>query len=155
MNFCGSSEDRLAIRDLLDTFADAHTREDRELWASCWADDATWVTTQGEHRGKEQILAAWLSWNNAYHRARSILFRVTFNQAASIQVNGDTAIGRSYFSVATFSQEIDGPLHFYGMYRDEYVKIDKRWLFKVRIYDSIASIHSKITAVSPKRHGTD
>lgn len=150
MNFSGPCEDRLAIRDLLDTFADAHTREDRELWASCWADDAVWVTTQGEHRGKEQILAAWLSWNDAYHRARSILFRVTFNQAASIQIDGDSATGRSYFSVATFSQETDGPVHFYGMYRDRYAKSDGRWLFKSRAYDSIASIHSKISPVAPK-----
>jgi hypothetical protein len=143
MNFSGPCEDRLAIRDLLDTFADAQTREDRDLWESCWADDGIWVTTQGEHRGKDNILAAWLTWNDAYHRARGILCRVTVNQPAAIVVTGDRALGRSYFSVATFSQETDGPHLFYGMYRDEFVKHDGRWLFKVRIYDSIASVSSE------------
>jgi uncharacterized protein (TIGR02246 family) len=149
MNFNGPCEDRLAIRDLLDTFADAQTREDEELWASCWADDAVWVTTQGEHRGKDKILAAWLSWNDAYHRARGIC-RVTLNQAAFIHVDGLKATGRSYFSVATFSEDTDGPHLFYGMYRDEFVKQEGRWMFQVRIYESIAKLRSGTSPVAPK-----
>jgi uncharacterized protein (TIGR02246 family) len=152
MNFRGPCEDRLAIRDLLDTFADAQTREDQDLWASCWAEDAVWVTTQGEHRGKEKILAAWLSWNDAYHRARGIC-RVTLNQAAEIQIDGDKAIGRSYFSVATFSEDTDGPHVFYGMYRDEYENHGGRWLFKIRIYESIANIRADKRPVAPKGAG--
>jgi uncharacterized protein (TIGR02246 family) len=154
MNFSGPCDDRLAIRDLLDSFADAQTREDQELWASCWAEDAVWVTTQGEHRGKDKILAAWLAWNEAYHRARGILCRITLNQSASIVVEGNRAAGRSYFSVATFSQETDGPHLFYGMYRDEYVKVDGRWLFHKRIYESIASVRVGSDPISPKGGGS-
>lgn len=152
MNFNGSCEDRLAIRDLLDTFADAQTREDEELWASCWVDDAVWVTTQGEHRGKDKILAAWLAWNEAYHRARG-LCRVTLNQAASIRVEGERASGRSYFSVATFSEDTDGPHLFYGMYRDEFLKQGGIWRFQRRVYESIAKLRTGVSPVAPKGAG--
>ncbi len=42
MSFEGSSEDRLALRDLLDTYADAVSRADGEAWAATWTEDAEW-----------------------------------------------------------------------------------------------------------------
>ena len=38
----GPIEDRLAIRELVDSYNDAVMRTDGEAWAENWRDDATW-----------------------------------------------------------------------------------------------------------------
>lgn len=40
MPFTGPAEDRLAIRELLETYADAVTRCHADDWAATWAEDA-------------------------------------------------------------------------------------------------------------------
>lgn len=40
MAFTGPMEDRLLIRELYDTYADAGSRGDREGWLGCFAEDA-------------------------------------------------------------------------------------------------------------------
>ena len=39
MAFTGPLEDRIAIRELLETYADAVCRVDAEAWGSTWAED--------------------------------------------------------------------------------------------------------------------
>lgn len=137
VNFSGPVEDLMAIRGLLDTFADASTREDQELWASCWADDSSWILTQGEYRGKQEIVQAWVTFNESYRTTKGVVRRITLNHPAAINVAGENASGRIYFSVATYSSGADEPFHFFGIYNDEYSKILGKWLFKSRTYQSI------------------
>lgn len=35
----GPTEDRLAIREVIENYADAVTRRDGDAWAACWAED--------------------------------------------------------------------------------------------------------------------
>jgi hypothetical protein len=42
MPFTGPNEDRLAIRELIDTYADATNLRDAELWGSLFDEDARW-----------------------------------------------------------------------------------------------------------------
>lgn len=40
MTFTGPFEDRLALRELLETYADAVTQRDADTWGAIWAEDA-------------------------------------------------------------------------------------------------------------------
>ena len=42
MAFTGPFEDRLAIHELILSYADAINTHDGEAWISCWAEDAEW-----------------------------------------------------------------------------------------------------------------
>ena len=42
MPFTGPLEDRLAIRELMNTHAHGVMLKDAEIWGSVWADDAYW-----------------------------------------------------------------------------------------------------------------
>ncbi len=42
MPFTGPAEDRLAIRELLEAYADAVNRCDAVGWGATWAEDAEW-----------------------------------------------------------------------------------------------------------------
>lgn len=42
MAFSGPLEDRVAIRELIDAYADATMLRDEEAWAALWAEDACW-----------------------------------------------------------------------------------------------------------------
>lgn len=44
MPFTGPAEDKLAIRELYDTYGDASCRGDVETFLTCWADDGRWNT---------------------------------------------------------------------------------------------------------------
>jgi hypothetical protein len=139
MNFTGPSDDRLAIHELIYSFSDASTREDHELWASCWADDALWITDKGEHRGKQEIINHWKSLNEAIHNAEGILYRVNMGYPAAINVDGGVATGRTYFFVLTYLADSNTPRFFVGLYQDEFCRIDGNWLFKSRVFQSVAS----------------
>ena len=55
----GPVEDRLAIRELVESYNDAVMRFDGEAWAANWTDDGTWDTGQGELTGKDVFYPAW------------------------------------------------------------------------------------------------
>ena len=42
MPFTGPAEDRLAIRELVDSYGDAVYRHDAQAWGANWAEDAVW-----------------------------------------------------------------------------------------------------------------
>lgn len=42
MTFAGPIEDRIAIRELMNTHAHGVMTRDAELWGAIWADDAYW-----------------------------------------------------------------------------------------------------------------
>ena len=42
MPFTGPLEDRIAIREMYDSYADGANRMDRAMWLSVWANDAVW-----------------------------------------------------------------------------------------------------------------
>ena len=63
MPFSGPTEDRLAIRELMDIYADAVNQRDTALWASTWAEDSAWklpvIPGMENLSGKDTILGSW------------------------------------------------------------------------------------------------
>lgn len=42
MPFTWPFEDRLAIRELIESYGDAVTQRDANAWGECWAEDSCW-----------------------------------------------------------------------------------------------------------------
>jgi len=128
--FSGPIEDRLAIRELNDTYGDGVVRMDAQTWGSVWAEDATWHFMGQELEGREAIVGLWTG-------AMSNFDAVSFSCApASIEVDGDTATSRIQ------TQEIlkgkDGSTrHIGGLYTDQLAKKDGQWLFTHRAWELI------------------
>lgn len=133
MAFTGPAEDRLAIRELLEVYADAVTRCDADTWGSCWADDAQWSMPDypefGTTNGKPAIVAMWVE---AMKHFPGLMFEAW---PGSIEIDGDTARMRSYTS-EIYDQE-GATKRDRGVYEDVCVKIDGKWLFKSRIFRNI------------------
>lgn len=133
MPFTGQAEDRLAIRELLDAYADAVTRCDAEDWGACWADDAEWSLPDypeiGTTRGKAAIVAMWVE---AMKHYPGIMFEAW---PGSIAVDGARAVMRSYTS-EVYDQD-GATKRDRGVYDDVCVKQNGRWLFQSRTFRNI------------------
>ena len=133
MPYTGPCEDRLALRELLETYADAVTRRDPQDWGATWAEDAEWSLPDypeiGTTKGRAAIVAMWTEAMKAYP---GIMFEAW---PGSIEVSGDTATMRSY-TAEVYDQ--DGmTLRDRGVYEDTCVKIGGEWLFKSRSFRNI------------------
>ncbi len=127
MAFTGSLEDRIAIRELHDTYADAGFRGDMEQWLGCFADDCTWVTPHGEMRGKEQLQAGW---DQIWSIMGALGF---FTVMGAIEVDGDTATDRAYIREVFLAK--DGSIEkLVGRYDSQLVREGGVWKFVRREY---------------------
>jgi len=135
MAFQGSTEDRLAIRELLDSYADAVCINDAEAWADTWAEDGIWELPDypqiGTIRGKDKIVAAW---KGAMAQYPGVIFVST---PGSITVNGNEAVARSYSSEVFDDIKTGKTTRDRGRYDDVLVKRGGRWLFKSRRFQKL------------------
>lgn len=137
MPFTGPAEDRLAIRELLETYADAVTRCDAADWGATWAEDAEWSLPDypeiGTTIGRDAIVTMWTAAMQAYP---GIMFEAW---PGSIEVDGDTAKMRSYTSEV---YDKDGvTMRDRGVYQDTCIKVGGKWLFKTRSFRNIHRQH--------------
>lgn len=137
MPFSGPAEDRLAIRELLEAYADAVTRNDADDWGMTWAEDARWEMPDypefPPQNGREAIVGLWVEAMSHYP---GIMFEAW---PGSIEIDGETAKVRSYTSEV---YEKDGKVcRDRGVYTDECVKRDGRWYFSRREFRSIHRQH--------------
>ena len=133
MPYTGPAEDRLAIRELLESYADAVSRCDPQDWGDCWAEDGVWSMPDypefPETCGKTAIVAMWVEAMKGYP---GIMFEAW---PGAIEIDGDQATVRSWTSEV---YEQDGRVHRdRGRYEDRCVKAGGRWLFKQRTFRSI------------------
>ncbi|MBB4858399.1 uncharacterized protein (TIGR02246 family) [Novosphingobium chloroacetimidivorans] len=130
MPFTGPFEDRLAIRELLEAYADAVTRNDADALGATFAEDADWALPDypeiGTTRGKAAIVAMWVE---AMKHYPGIMFEAW---PGSIEVQGDHATMRSYTSEVYDQGKMT--VRDRGVYEDTCVKQDGRWLFKSRTF---------------------
>lgn len=130
MPFTGPAEDRLAIRELLDAYADAVTRNDAAAWGDTWAEDGAWTLPDypemGTTSGRAAIVAMWVEAMKAYP---GIMFDAW---PGSIEVFGDRAVVRSY-TAEVFEQD-ELTVRDRGVYEDICIRQDGRWLFKSRSF---------------------
>ena len=124
-------EDRIAIRELLETYADAVSRVDAEQWAGCWADqDATWsipfYPEIGTVIGKDKIVAMWVEAMKTFAGDVFLMF------PGSMRIEGDIAYCTAW---TTEAYEVGGiVLRDRGWYDDTLVKVDGRWYFRNRTF---------------------
>jgi hypothetical protein len=117
--------DELAIRELVDRYADAIVRRDEDSWRATWAPDGEWHIL-GEHvQGHAALVEKW----------STLMSGLPFiHQIASgglIQFEGDQASGRFY--VNEYGTMPDGSgLLMLGVYFDRYVCKTGDWFFKSR-----------------------
>lgn len=100
MAFTGPLEDRIAIRELMNTHAHGVMTRDAKLWGSIWAEDAYWALPEypdlGGFDGKDAIVAAWVESMNHYGLDDMARPMVYFMEPGSIEVTGDRATAVAY-----------------------------------------------------------
>lgn len=127
MAFTGSLEDRLAIRELHETYADAGLRGDKQDWLDCWTDDCAWTTPFGEYQGKDVLSQQWdLLWQTV----DALGF---FTALGAVQVDGDRAATRSHIH-EIFLSKGGSVQKLVGRYDDELRREHGRWKFVRREY---------------------
>lgn len=138
MPFTGPFEDRLAIRELLEVYADAVTLRDAEAWGAIWAEDAEWslpdYPEMGTTKGREAIVVMWIEAMKAYP---GIMFEAW---PGAIVVEGDRATMRSYTSEVYDQGGVT--MRDRGVYDDTCVKVDGQWLFQSRTFRNIHRQHA-------------
>jgi len=135
MAFIGALEDRVAIRELLEAYADAVCVVDADAWGATWAEDGVWELPDypeiGKITGKANIVAAWTV---AMAHYPGVIFVST---PGSIVVTGDQAVVRSYTS-EVFDDQVSGKTtRDRGRYDDLVVRRNGQWLFKTRCFKKL------------------
>lgn len=130
--FSGQLEDRIAIRELHDSYCDAVLRFDADDWGALWTQDAVWSLMGTEVVGRENIVNLW---NGAMGAFDAVSF---VGIPASLEVKGDTASGR--YQTHEILVENGEPRIAGGRYDDEFIKQDGRWLYSKRIFNVVAQL---------------
>lgn len=124
--FFGPESDRLAIRELHDTYADAASRMDKQQWLDCWTEDAVWVTSNGDVCGRAALSERW---DHLFSTMDAMAF---FSMTGAIAVDGDRATARCHVrEVARINGKV---MKFAARYDDELVRQEGRWRFARRTY---------------------
>ena len=135
MAFVGTVEDRLAIRELLEAYADAVCEVDADAWGATWAEDSVWELPDypqiGQITGRSNIIAAWIA---AMAQYPGIIFIAT---PGSIVIEGERAAVRSYTSEVFDDQASGKTTRDRGRYDDIVIRQNGRWLFKKRRFKKL------------------
>lgn len=127
MAFTGSADDRQRIRERLETYADAVARQDLETYLDCWDRDGRRSGAGGECQGHDGLREHW---NGVFGAVETMAF---FVQVASIDVDADRAVARSYCLEIMQFRDGDG-VKLVGEYTDVLVRRDADWVFAHRDY---------------------
>lgn len=134
MPFTGPLEDRVAIRELLEAYSDAVCCNDPAAWGATWAEDSVWELPDypqfGTVKGRGPIVEMWKAAMSHYP---GIIFVAT---PGSIEVQGDTAVVRSYTS-EVYTDAAGVAKRDRGRYEDVVVKRGGKWLFQKRVFRNI------------------
>ena len=134
MPYTGPLEDRVAIRELLESYSDAVCCNDPDAWGATWAEDSVWELPDypqfGTVKGRAAIVEMWKAAMSHYP---GIIFVAT---PGSIEVKGDTANVRSYTS-EVYTDAAGVAKRDRGRYEDVVVKRGGKWLFQKRVFRNI------------------
>lgn len=128
MTFNGSLQDRIAIRELIDTYNSAVIRRDSDAWRNTWTDDATWVLLGTEVNGLDHIFGAWEA---AMAGFEFVSFMACPGTLEIDQDNGSGTVHVAETLVTLDKQQ----RNIFGLYADDYHKnSDGEWQFSRRDY---------------------
>lgn len=134
--YTGPLEDRLAIRELHEIYADGVVRIDAETWGSVWAEDAHWNLMGHTVDGKAAIVEMW---KGAMGGLEAVSFQCV---PCAIEVDGDRATGRVQTQEILKSK--DGTTrHVGGLYEDKLARIGGRWFYTSRVFRIVAEFQPK------------
>ncbi|RYD60097.1 MAG: nuclear transport factor 2 family protein [Sphingomonadales bacterium] len=141
MSFKGPIEDRLAIRELMDTHAHGVLTKDPDVWSTIWADDAYWELLEypdlGGFSGKPAIVEAWVESMKSYGLDDMTKPMIYFMQPGAIEVQGDRATAVAYTIEIYDDPQTGRRTRTNGRYDDILEKREGRWLFVRRAYRAI------------------
>lgn len=124
--FDGPDADRLALRELVDRYADGVMRHDVDAWAATWSQQAQWCFRDTVIDGRDAIVETW---QRAMKEFRGVVFLC---QPGSVKVDGNRAILVTH----TFEHlaYVDGRIRMQaGIYHDEAV-LEYGWRFTRRAF---------------------
>lgn len=126
MAFTGPLEERIAIREMYDSYADGANRMDRAAWLSPWAEDGVWKTHYFEVSGRAAI-------GEKYDELMAPVTATTFfTQVCSIEVSGDTAKASAVCQERLMMP--GGSYRLTGRNEDELVQRGGAWQIRNRVY---------------------
>ncbi|MGO4166566.1 nuclear transport factor 2 family protein [Novosphingobium sp. YAF33] len=141
MAFTGPLEDRILIRELLDTYAHGVMTRDAETWGGTWAEDAYWALPEfpdlGGYSGKAAIVAAWVESMKRYGLGGGERAMIYVAHPGEIRVAGDAATAISYTSEIFEDPASGKTLRLRGRYADELARIEGSWRFTRREYTTM------------------
>jgi ketosteroid isomerase-like protein len=139
--------DRVEIEALRGEFTDAGMMSDYDRFASLFTQDGVWQIPDANIRlvGREEIRAG-------IERLQGLWDYFTQNtHAGTIELHGDTAVGRAY--VSEFGRMRDGSSHLnYAIYHDRYERTPDGWKFVERMYEVTYIDTSPLAGSAPKAH---
>lgn len=134
--FSGPLEDRIAIHELNGIYADGVVRADANTWATVWADDSHWDLMGMEVHGKDAIVTMW---KGAMAGLKAVSFHCV---PCMIEVSADVAHSR--VQTQEYMLTMEGQTRAIGgLYEDELVKRDGRWLFSSRKFRIVVEYSTK------------
>lgn len=139
-HFNGPIEDRLAIRELLDSYSDAIIRRDQILWSNCWAMNAKWRLGSRIIEGRDAILSHWIDMKTNGRGIKGCYTRAFFNAPGAINIDGDKGYGWSYTNELLVDDH-NMTYHLHGMYSDLYVRENGQWVFEERSFRKLHIDH--------------
>lgn len=121
--------DRFEIEALRGEFTDTVMMRDPDRLASLFTEDGVWRIPQVvEFVGREQIRAGSKRLQSQWD------YFVQTTHPGTIQLEGDTAVGRAYISELAHLLDGRGGLN-YAVYHDRYRRTEDGWKFAERVYE--------------------
>lgn len=130
----GRAEDRLAIRELVESYNDAVFRHDAVLWRDHWADDGEWHIAGQVVNGQAAIVALWSELMAGFALA------AMYATGGGLTVAGDHATGRWYM-LELLQPRTGAGLTYVSCYDDDYTRsADGLWRFARRRYTLLREV---------------
>lgn len=139
MAFTGPLEDRILIRELIETYANGVMERNIEEWGSVWAEDAYWALPEWPgldgFQGRAAIVEAWVNSMNVYASMTDFSIPMIYIATpGAINVNGDKATAHVFTSEIFRDPESKKEIRVRGRYDDELARLGGQWQFTKRVY---------------------
>jgi|TARA_B110000261_G_C13058117_1_gene346989 hypothetical protein len=135
--------DKEEIRSLVEKYADAVCRRDKDDWSSTWCNNSVWnLGSIPPVEGKEAIVNLWVQAMGGFPFVAQLI------QNGTVEVNDNEANGRWYITehLQFPEKDEDGDqtgMFNIGVYQDKYIKENGKWLFSERHYGVIYNDSAK------------